>query len=347
MHLVLAAGLSGVSASDVARIAGDRLAWRSAVSIHISCQKAAASRQAVYPYTGFPFEGDTNLSVTGVWLPFGDGPESTFLAYQLRSCSHAFLFRSLSYEALRYDNQSARNPGRGSDTKNVRHFDRISTRPKTVDDDPCARKAQRSRGFTTKNRFPDLLRKPIWKEKIECFGSTNVFLMCADGSIEQVAFGEPGGSTEAAGIDATTQPETGTLSLKQHPLPHFVRRALTQIRCEIVGNDNSDTALQIIRPKGMSVSVFFLPIVVDKDGELLPELMFVGEAGRVRQRRACFAEFVKRGKVRQCFAIVEERDTQSTVSVMEMDEPSIHGLMHNLLGLLKRSMVKRACDYEG
>uniref|UniRef100_UPI0035B488CB hypothetical protein n=1 Tax=Thauera aminoaromatica TaxID=164330 RepID=UPI0035B488CB len=45
-----------------------RLAWRSAAGIHISCQKAAASGQVAYPYTGFPFEGETNLAVTGVWL---------------------------------------------------------------------------------------------------------------------------------------------------------------------------------------------------------------------------------------------------------------------------------------
>jgi hypothetical protein len=149
MHLVLAPGISGASASDVGRMAGDRLAWRSAAGIHISCQKAAASGQVAYPYTGFPFEGETNLAVTGVWLPFGDEPRATFLAYQLRSCSHAFPFRSLSYETSRRNAQGARSPESSRNATGVRHVSEISLRTKTVDDDPSARKSQHSKGFTT------------------------------------------------------------------------------------------------------------------------------------------------------------------------------------------------------
>lgn len=99
LHLALANRLSGVSAADIGRIANSKFSWRAAAGIFASCQKAAAQRHHVHPYTGFPFEGVTNLVASGMWLPFGEQKNATFfLAYRLRSCSHPFLFRSLSYE---------------------------------------------------------------------------------------------------------------------------------------------------------------------------------------------------------------------------------------------------------
>lgn len=99
LHLVLANRLSGASAADIGRIAESQFAWRSAAGIHASCQKASVERHAAYPYTGFPFEGVTNLGASGIWLPFGDQQCATFLAYRLHSCSYPFPFKSLSYEA--------------------------------------------------------------------------------------------------------------------------------------------------------------------------------------------------------------------------------------------------------
>lgn len=342
MNLVLAPGISGASASDVARIAGDRLAWRSAAGIHISCQKAVASGQVAYPYTGFPFEGETNLTVTGVWLPFGDEPRATFLAYQLRSCSHAFPFRSLSYETSRRNSQGARSPESSRDATGARHVSQISPRTKAVDDDPSTRKAQHSGGFTTKKRFPDLLRKPVWKEKIESLANADVFLIRSNGSIEQVAFGEPDGSSDAAGIDLATQPEADPPMHKKPPLPHFVRKALAQIRREIAASGKNDRTIRVMDPKGRAVPVFSLPVVVDEDGELLPELLFSDEAGRVRQRRACFTEVIEHGVALRQLAIIEEQNAQSAALVLEVREPSIHCLMQSLLRQL--SMIGSAAE---
>lgn len=72
LHLVLANRLSGTSAADIGRIAESGLAWRAAAGIHASCQKATAQRHPAYPYTGFPFEGTTDLVASGIWLPFGE-----------------------------------------------------------------------------------------------------------------------------------------------------------------------------------------------------------------------------------------------------------------------------------
>lgn len=342
MHLVLAPGISGASASDVGRMAGDRLAWRSAAGIHISCQKAAASGQVAYPYTGFPFEGETNLAVTGVWLPFGDEPRATFLAYQLRSCSHAFPFRSLSYETSRRNAQGARRPESSRNATGVRHVSEISLRTKTVDDDPSARKSQHSGGFPTKRRFPDLLRKPVWKEKIESLASAEVFLIRSNGSIEQVAFGEPDGSSDAAGIDLATQPEAGPPMHKKPPLPHFVRKTLARIRRETTANGKKDRTIRVIDPKERAVPVFSLAVAVDEDGEVLPELLFSDEAGRVRQRRACFAEVIECGVALRQLAIIEERNAQSAALVVQVREPSIHQLTQSLLKHL--SMIVSAVE---
>ncbi|HXA46141.1 MAG TPA: hypothetical protein VNW52_00820, partial [Burkholderiaceae bacterium] len=81
LHLTLADRLSGVSAADIGRIAESKLAWRAAAGIFTSCQKATAQRLPAHPYSGFPFEGATDLAVSGIWLPFGESENETFVAY--------------------------------------------------------------------------------------------------------------------------------------------------------------------------------------------------------------------------------------------------------------------------
>jgi len=331
MHLVLAAGLSGASASDIGRIAGSQPAWRSAAGIHASCQKAAASGMPVHPYTGFPFEGNTSLVASGVWLPFGEEHAATFLVYRLRSCSHAFPFRSLSYETPKRTGRGTRNGKKNPDKDPAFSAALRSNHAQTVHDDPSAHKSQRSRGFAVKNRFPDLLRKPVWKEKVEDFENSDVFLLRSDGSIEQVAFGEPGGSSEATGIDAALQAESGVKSPKRPSLPRFVRKALTLIRRDVAAAGNHDATVQAICPEGRSFPVFFLPIVVDEDGVITSELQFSEESGQVRQRRGCFIEIVGRRKAPEPLAIVEGKDSQSPSAVVTVDGPNVHSLIRLLL----------------
>jgi hypothetical protein len=97
LHLELADYLSSPSSKDIGRIAESGLAWRAAAGIHASCQKATTSGHPAYPYTGFPFEGTTDLIASGAWLPFGNRENATFLVFRLRSCSHPFPYQSLSY----------------------------------------------------------------------------------------------------------------------------------------------------------------------------------------------------------------------------------------------------------
>jgi hypothetical protein len=331
MHLVLAAGLSGASASDIGRIAGSPPAWRSAAGIHASCQKAAASGMPAYPYTGFPFEGDTNLVASGVFLPFGEEHAATFLAYRLRSCSHAFPFRSLSYETPRRADRRTRSGKGNSDQASAWRVVQRTAHAQTVHDDPSARKSQRSRIFTAKHRFPDLLHKPVWKEKIEGFENNDVFLLRSDGSIEQVAFGEPGGSSEATGIDATVQTESGVQPPKRPSLPRFVRKALAQVRRDVAATGDHDATVRVICPEGRSFPVFFLPTVVDEDGVIAPELLFSDETGGVRQRRGCFVEIVGCEKAPRLLAIVEGREVRDPATPVTLIRSDVHDLIRCLL----------------
>lgn len=96
--IVLAAGISGWSASDVARMAFSPPAFHAAKLIGNSLSVACAYQLSLYPKTHFPFYGKTTLEASGVWLPFGSSPNKTFLVFKLLSCSHRFPFSKLVYE---------------------------------------------------------------------------------------------------------------------------------------------------------------------------------------------------------------------------------------------------------
>ena len=98
LHLKLASGISGMSSTDIGRIALDRYAWNAARLIYDTCQAASVRSESVYPYTMFPFIGSTNLTASGKWISCGAIPEATFVVYKLQSCSHPFPFESLTYE---------------------------------------------------------------------------------------------------------------------------------------------------------------------------------------------------------------------------------------------------------
>ena len=96
LMLELAEKISGASAANIGRLhldpgTCDRARGTSAL-------KASIAKQSVYPQVFFPFEGDTTLIAAGKWVSFGEQPQSTFIVYNLRSCSHPFPFRSLRYE---------------------------------------------------------------------------------------------------------------------------------------------------------------------------------------------------------------------------------------------------------
>jgi len=300
LHLVLAEKLSGASASDIGRIANSKFAWRAAASIFASCQKAAVQRHPVYPYTGFPFEGITDLAASGVWLPFGEKQGSTFLVYRLISCSHPFPFRSLSYEAADKKAWSS-SSGKGDEPKTqiVRQSGEVD---KAADTDPAGEKKKRTVPFVGKYRFPDLVHKHIWREKIEELGRADVFLRRKDGTLEQVAFGEFSENTSATGVDVEA---AVTEDKKSERLPRFVHEGIRMLRSNpqymVPG-----TTIDVICPSDRKNPVFNLPMIVSEDGEIEQVLLVEVASGRTRARQGCF---VKAENGRQClyFLVSEGR----------------------------------------
>lgn len=314
LYLVLANRLSGLSAPDIGRMAESKFAWRAAAGIHASCQKATATGHPAYPYTGFPFEGATDLVASGLWLPFGDQENATFLAYRLRSCSHPFPFLSLSYEAsdrkARYG--PAENSGEGDKT-----FSRSSPRgqkTEVAETDPGTNRAQRVGALAVQHRFPDLQRKQIWREKIEAMPQADVYLRQADGNLEQVAFGESEGHSTAPAIDVVMT-GFGESTSKETSLPWFVRMGLKQIASD-PAYASAKLVMKIVAPEGVMQPVFSLPVVIDEDGVIDAFLLFNKSEGSTRQRRGCFVEIAGSGQNSGHLVILE--------GATQGDRPSIY-----------------------
>lgn len=161
MELDLADGIPRASASDVARIAGSRMAWRAAISISTSCARASASGHRAYPSAHFPFRGRTDLVASGQWL---GSDRRTFLVYNLRSCSHPFPFRTLRY---RVGPQTVENVHRRSTAHKESRAGRSSSSSSSAalrERDPSARLTRSNWLIDRFSRFPDLEKKSIWKD---------------------------------------------------------------------------------------------------------------------------------------------------------------------------------------
>lgn len=196
LHLKLAERISGASATDIGRIALDNHAWRSAANIFLTCLRAKSKNASVYPYASFPFEGESTLIANGMWLPFGETANATFVVFSLRSCSHPFPFKSLSYEVdkdFSLPNPESQNES-GSKRRRVMS-PRKNPKPAVLaESDPGEVKSSKSFWIQEKCRFPDLKNKSIWLDKMEVSEVNDVYLRAKDGGLSQIAFGVPTGS---------------------------------------------------------------------------------------------------------------------------------------------------------
>ena len=304
LHLVLANRLSGLSCEDIGRIAESKFAWRAAAGIHASCQKASVNGHPVYPYTGFPFEGITDLSAKGIWVPFGEQEEATFLVYRLNTCSHPFPFQSLSYEA---GDRKARYRSTGDQNGEAKKFAHSRSRPQKTeapDADPGANRVQRKMTFFSQRRFTDLQHKPVWRDKVETMPNADVFLHHEDGRLEQVAIGESACSSATPGVDMSVAAVGGTEKKKLAALPWFVQTGLRNIEVN-PAYQSPDRRLRVVCPVGKQEPVFSLPVVVNEDGVIASQLFFTGEGGSSRQRRACFVEIAHKHSPIQILLILE------------------------------------------
>ena len=248
-------------------------------------------RQRSYPYTGFPFMGRTALQVSGRWLSFAGEPDSTFVVYRLQSCSHRFPFETLSYEvdALKahWDAQKQASAGGGNSGGAWARNSSGTGKPTVSGHDPDVKKSGITRMTFGKAKFPDLSNKSVWLEKIDTAGTSGVFIKHADGSIEQVAFGEAGHGGQGRETDLVYADAERGYEPSKLKLPGFVTLGIKMATAETLTPGNEVFAKVVIVP-GYSEQVFPLPRLVDEDGVVDPITDCSNGDKTIHQRRACF-----------------------------------------------------------
>lgn len=295
--LDLAERISGASAADIGRMHLDPVAWRAALYIGTSALKASVSGQTIYPQGFFPFEGETTLVASGKWLSLGVQANSTFLVYQLRSCSHPFPFRSLRYRA------SVRRTTAGQDAtqqlKNeiLRNSARDASPQTIVERDASNSLATKTIQVCAEPRFPDLENKLIWKSKIMATALDPSYVGSKGGrAVEHASVGDPGSEQRIRAVNLDVMLNTDPA--RRGRMPPFLRDTVEAFY-GLVGLDID--LLTESDEDGWSVPITALS---DDDGEIDIRLFVDGDDGILRLRRvAVFG--VSRKQVHLCAVFVE------------------------------------------
>lgn len=296
--LDLAAKVSGASATDIGRMHLDPIAWRAALHVGTSALKAKIANQHIYPQAIFPFEGNTTLIACGKWLSLGDQQNSTFLVYSLRSCSHPFPFRALSYKL--YDahhgasvsEQSARHEAEGPKRRSAPD----SPDQAIVERDASNSLAPRARPVRLEPRFPDLKKKAVWKENVPGSTESNCSVELRGGAgVECAAVGDAVSEQRIRGVDIAVA--LNDPSERRRP-PSFLRDYVD----ELAKLDGFEVALLTESVEdGWTVPITALS---NEDGEISPRLFVEGAEGMLCLRRAS-AFAVKNKKERVSIVVIE------------------------------------------
>lgn len=218
-HVALARGLFGRSAADVARIAGNREAWRCAVRIGASI---AAPHNRNHVRTGFPFAGTTTLEAKGIWLPQGDQTRQTFVVHQLLRCSHPLPFQRLSYRTAQ--GEYATRSGDSAACVWSKRGQKAAASPRSRQDALVEQDAGHFAGRTFvvpgSQRFTDLEHKPLFRVRSKA--ADEVPSISGSAAIHDLALGEPGSSRRIRPAELILESEC--------PIPEFLRRVVEVIR---------------------------------------------------------------------------------------------------------------------
>lgn len=288
IHLNLAHGISGISASDIARLALDPVAWGAARSIGASCLKASLRNEPVYPYARFPFEGNTTLVAAGKWLSYAGQDNATFIVFNLRTCTHPFPFNSLRYESFSPKKKEMPVHDAGIEEKDpakpvMAKIEEETGSATLRDEDPGKTKMPRNRAFEAESKFPDLNDKQIWRSAAVSEGASNSYVLVKDdGSLENI---ESTGS--AVSIRKTRAIDLEATSSKGSP--HELAKMPSFLKDAIRGYQKTATpgaTVSLIFPSSSKSPVFNVPHIIDGNGEINPVSFFFRGDGSRRSRRA-------------------------------------------------------------
>lgn len=292
-HIGLASGISGYSATDVARIAFNVVAMRAAKLIGDSCVTASTAKERAYPKMFFPFVGETALNVAGVWLQTEGNGMKVFLAFRLLSCSHPFPFSSLRYTMERppIKIEATATSGKPSGTvAQPAHGSRKESRKPLDERAPSQGLAHKEIHLWNNPRFPDLTSKPVSRVDPESPGAVVSFGKHAQVESWSVGEGVPEkGRRPVDLIDAHGAP-----AIASHPLSGT---RYSEILSVIVGNLMARfPSVQYVplaaRQRYPQFSV--MPRLVNEDGEIHP-LCFITKNGQNRPRYVSVLRVVSDG----------------------------------------------------
>ena len=296
VYLQLTEGLKCYAATDVARIAFSSEAQFAAIRISRSCLRASAAGIPIYPHTNFPFTGLTRLVAAGKWVANG----STFVVFNLRSCSHPFPFAELRYKTAKArkvripDTTTA--PAPSARTYRVQAVS-VPALSKLRFEDPGTGRSSKVREVLVDPKFPDLENKPVWHS-----GAI---------SVERQTPRELVGSRAVADADESTGDPTGTRPIRSvdveqttprrqsERIPVFVEQAIRTMQLA------SDASFELLRLEGSPGPVFSVPQLPNEDGEISPACFAVGAGGKSYQRRAAVLRIDESGQLQ--VGIVVER----------------------------------------
>jgi hypothetical protein len=299
LTLDLEAKISGASAADLGRMHLDPIAWRAALHIGTSALKASLSSEHVYPQTFFPFEGETTLVAAGKWLSLGDQPQTTFVVYSLRSCSHPFPFRSLHYriqdgQRNLKGNDCASKAGVSAQSRGAAHD---SPNQAIVEQDASNSLSAKTKNVSLEPRFPDLRQKSIWKNVSIATATTGVRIVGSSGpGIGQSSIGAPGSEQRIRPLELAVALDCERK--ERWKVPEFLREPVDDL-AQLSGFDIE--LLTESEEDGWTVPITALS---NMDGEIDLRLFVDGGDGILRLRKAAvFA--IRRNKEHFSVVLIE------------------------------------------
>lgn len=316
LQIDLAEKMSGASAADIGRISMDPIAARAARIVGSSCLRASTAGQPIYPQARFPFEGKTNLIASGRWLSHGGVPKSTFLVYNLRSCSHPFPFRSLQYTTKgtqpRPKLQSPLTPSPAEPRIQRSPAPEVNN-PALVEKDPSSKLAGKTRQIKESARFPDLEKKSIWRSmRLMAEEAMTGSVGSSAPPIESMAVGEPGSDRRVRPVELSIVSKNA--SDKPDSIPLFLRNTVEDLKqlkgltVELLTESQED---------GWTVPV---SVLSNDDGEVTPQLMLQCPEHGLRMRKAAVFAF-KRESEHLCAVIIESAPPYTRIFTTAGNDP--------------------------
>ena len=272
-HINLAPDIPARSAPDVARVAGDREAWRWAARIGSSL---AAPHNNGHVRTSFPFSGQTTLQARGVWLPRGEEPDKTFVIRELVHCSHPLPFQRLTFRLFKIKEQVPKPPSPMASPHNWQQPMADETSASATSEDLALTErepghlASREFVFPGAQRFTDLDHKALLKTRNAGKAALPSLYPRAAAPPPDSALGDPGSSQRVRPVELTLASD--------QPPPDFLRPIIEALQ------DNQNIRLEVLTHSG--ADGWTLPLVSGCD-DVPDELVRIDDptTGESRFRR--------------------------------------------------------------